>query len=55
MIVKKEVVVAHGGQCPKGFIYDHNKGSTTYGKCVPLSSGTLAKKPKITKKLGSYA
>lgn len=43
---KGNVEIAHGGACPKGYIYDHNKASDTYGTCIPLSSGTLADKEK---------
>ena len=41
---KKAVDVVHGGSCPDGFIYDHDQKSKTYGRCIPLGSGTLVKK-----------
>jgi len=41
---KPKVIQAHGGTCPKGYIFDHNKNSPTYGRCIPIVKGTLAKK-----------
>jgi hypothetical protein len=31
-----ETVVAHGGNCPPGYIFDHNKNSPSYGKCISV-------------------
>lgn len=28
--------IAHGGVCPPGQIYDHNKNSPSYGQCIPI-------------------
>lgn len=51
-----DVKIAHGGTCPPGYIFDHNKGSIYYGKCVSVGTGKPAAKakPKLTRKLGSY-
>ncbi len=36
---KPDVVIAHGGTCPDGYIFDHNRGSIYYGKCVSVITG----------------
>ena len=28
--------IAHGGVCPPGQIYDHNKSSPSYGQCIDI-------------------
>jgi hypothetical protein len=60
MADRPDVVVAHGGTCPNGYIFDHDKSSKTYGKCIwaslmkPAAKTAGQKKPKVTRKLGSY-
>lgn len=50
-----KAVIAHGGKCPNGYIYDHNPKHDTYGKCIPLV-GKLAKESVGKKKrLSEYA
>lgn len=33
---KEDERIVHGGVCPPGQIYDHNKNSPTYGQCVSV-------------------
>jgi hypothetical protein len=49
MAVKKSNTrIAHGGACPPGKIYDHNKNSPTYGRCISV----LASKKRKPQKSG---
>lgn len=52
-MAEKPPVIAHGGSCPNGYIFDHNKSSITYGKCIWASLMKPAKKPakEMTRKL----
>jgi hypothetical protein len=31
-----KVEIAHGGECPPGYIYNHDKNTADYGKCVSV-------------------
>ena len=33
---KEDERIVHGGKCPPGQIFDHNKNSSTYGQCVSV-------------------
>jgi len=48
--------IAHGGECPPGYIYDHNKNSPSYGRCISVvKKESGKKKPKVRTKLSDYA
>jgi hypothetical protein len=42
-------VIAHGGACPNGYIFDHNRNNITYGKCISVIDNKVYN--KATKKV----